>query len=207
MKTPSPATPAPKLSIQTKAISTGLWNFKDDTEDQSTEIRSPYMEFYSRSQRTLSPYEFRLSVGEELPVKRYHAWRGNNTFFCSGRLMTGPHPYQLLLSLFLILTSSICFTILIVPFCRIIPLYHVYFFLVFNDILFLLITSFTEPGIYPKRLLPENQTSDLFQSKYHFLLKDQYCMTCGIIHSARAKHCKYCNNCIEVFDHHCPVSR
>jgi hypothetical protein len=138
--------------------------------------------------------------------RRYQMWRGNNTFYFNGRMMTGSHPYQLLLSATLILGTSLLFLLLIIPFVSDYTfLFQFLFFCIFWNFFFLFSTAFTEPGIYPKRKI-NNYSTDIFQIKYCSLLKEVYCLSCGIIHSSRSRHCKFCNNCIEVFDHHCPVS-
>jgi hypothetical protein len=86
-------------------------------------------------------------------------------------------------------------------------IFEIFLFLMFINFTSLFLTAFLDPGIYPKRDISEGiLEQDIFQNKYYYLLKDKYCYLCGILHSNRAKHCKYCNNCVEVFDHHCPVS-
>jgi palmitoyltransferase ZDHHC9/14/18 len=66
----------------------------------------------------------------------------------------------------------------------------------------LLLTAFTEPGIVPRRPPTHDAESEAAMDG----LKDklQFCNTCHIVRPPRAKHCRYCDNCVEVFDHHCP---
>lgn len=220
-KSPSPRRRSPKHSpkqslslIQTKPdLTIRRWQSgsKDDG-DHSHDHHSPYLDYYSSSifhQHPLSPthpdspHEQQESLVSQ---KRYETWRGNNTFFLGGRVMTGSHPYQLLLSIVLIFFTSVSFIVLIAPFYQATYWYNIFLFLNFCNFCFLINTSFTEPGIYPKRNVNPHNHMDIFQTKYYHILKHQYCLTCSIIHSERSKHCKYCNNCVEIFDHHCPVS-
>ena len=72
---------------------------------------------------------------------------------------------------------------------------------------FLLIASFSDPGIlqrYPchKNIIEDRKEVKIIQSG--FFRKYRHCGTCDIIRPSRSTHCGDCNNCVERFDHHCP---
>ena len=45
---------------------------------------------------------------------------------------------------------------------------------------------------------------DGLNSQKAFVTRLKLCMTCMIFRPKRAVHCKDCNACVELFDHHCP---
>lgn len=78
----------------------------------------------------------------------------------------------------------------------------------FIDLYTLVDSGTTEPGIIPK------SSSQGVNKKYKFyidplryghgLIECKPCRTCNIIRPPRSFHCKKCDACIEVHDHHCP---
>lgn len=90
--------------------------------------------------------------------------------------------------------------------------------LFFSTLLFLFLTSVTEPGIIPRKLIfdyqkriPAQFTNDATLEPEHdnqnsSLRSSQrvFCDTCKIWRPERTSHCGECNNCVEVLDHHCP---
>lgn len=121
---------------------------------------------------------------------------GRNTFFCGGRFMTGSHPNQLLRTFLIILASWFLYIFLVAPFFSfqwLVPIAMCQFEL--NCVL-LCLTAFTEPGIIPRK-------------SHKVLLNNPpltFCNVCEVYRDGRAWHCRYCDNCVDVFDHHCPVS-
>jgi len=65
------------------------------------------------------------------------------------------------------------------------------------SLLCLWLTHITDPGVIPRQR--EIEIRMLNEGERH-------CDECKIIRPPRGKHCRYCNHCVEVFDHHCPYA-
>lgn len=84
------------------------------------------------------------------------------------------------------------------------------------SLLFLFITTFTDPGIIPREDLEESRSvRNMFLATEEFEVDhvalvgqtEVHCMkcrTCNIYRPPRSFHCSDCHACIEVHDHHCP---
>lgn len=156
----------------------------------------------------------------DLPYhRRYQLWPGNNHFLCQGTLMLGSHANHLLFTVALLtLTWLVLFVWVLCPFTQLYQatLTIVGLWIYVINIALLCLTAFTDPGIVPSRratsypgitLLPEKRIySTPTHTHSHSPLPPtvHYCSTCKINRPHRAKHCRHCDNCVEVFDHHCP---
>jgi len=159
-----------------------------------------------------------VSIAE---VRLYTKWPGKNQFFCKGYCITGPRtniPYVLLLWL-LLFGFSIAYFIIAAPFLlgdatssfSLLPAFSLIL-----TMIFFMLTACCDPGIIPRKevfelfgSVPEQFTAKVLDKYIELSLKEKnkafkYCPTCKIFRSPRASHCSYCDNCIEVLDHHCP---
>mmetsp|Transcript_16923 Transcript_16923/g.19219 ORF Transcript_16923/g.19219 Transcript_16923/m.19219 type:complete len:406 (-) Transcript_16923:705-1922(-) len=80
-----------------------------------------------------------------------------------------------------------------------------------------LITQWTDPGVMPREDIGKEGAKVLSKARAGFrppsvqnfldsgqVIKMDYCSTCGIFTPPQSKHCPYCKNCIQRYDHHCP---
>ena len=163
------------------------------------------------------------------PQKRvYEVWPGKNQFFFCGRCITGPKTdliYVILVWIFFI-AITLTYFIVVVPYLTqgLSGFFHFLpSFMFIATTMFFFMTSFCDPGIIPRKeifelfgTVPEpfnSRTLDKYISANSFLSSKEkqkiersykYCTTCRIIRPPRTSHCSYCDNCVEVFDHHCP---
>jgi hypothetical protein len=108
------------------------------------------------------------------------------------------HVSNLMVSIFLILTTWLLFLFGVCPFDGVpSQLSLAGLWMAAINISLLVVTFCTEPGI-----VAHNSTTANQNNKQLDLL--EFCQVCLIQRPMRARHCKFCNQCVQVFDHHCP---
>ncbi|CAK66775.1 unnamed protein product (macronuclear) [Paramecium tetraurelia] len=155
-----------------------------------------------------------MNQNKQQLVHLYQLWPSNNRFLCRGRLMTGPSADHTtnLITWILILLIGAPFIVYISPQIWIVlhpSLPIISYVMYFSCVLFLFLTQFTDPGIIPRKDIIEKMKDENLlhlipteadNSNYNIRI----CITCMIKKPPRSNHCAECDNCVDVFDHHCP---
>ena len=144
-------------------------------------------------------------------LNTYKKWRGDNYFPFNAKIIMGPTSFRpTLVSFFIVIIPYSLFVVFNTSFYReqltiFIPLIAT--FLVIITLIFLLMASFSDPGILLRFELENNIIEDRKKSKIFqlgYIQNYKYCGSCKIIRPLRSTHCGDCDNCVEKFDHHCP---
>ena len=147
-----------------------------------------------------------LDFDSKVPRPRYSRWKGKNIFLCGGTVILGVHWNHLVVSTAILIVSWVEYAGLVIPFTRRDILYAVALAKGTIDLLLLISVATSDPGIQPRQLFKnEKSTSVTLIRKDAAALKSSFCKICNIWRPPRARHCRFCDNCVDVFDHHCPV--
>jgi len=141
---------------------------------------------------------------------------GNNKVWFKGKCLTGKSYYSIIITGCLIFIPPLILYYILyntIVFNRnyIVILYLITTTLLVICLIYLIKSSFTEPGIIKrnyKKSIVENMTTNynkysILHIKNGHLIKYIPCYTCNIIRPVRTSHCAECDNCTERFDHHC----
>lgn len=171
---------------------------------------------------------------DSMPNPRvYEVWPqvgGKSRFLFGGRCITGPRIdfwYNCCAWSFLVAPTALYFAFCApylwnkIHWC--LPVLTLAIFLV--TILFLLMTSCSDPGIIPRRALQvavpaleervsittgvaplalDAATGEPIVGQLRDEEGYRWCQSCKIVRPPRASHCRDCDNCVLRFDHHCP---
>ena len=152
--------------------------------------------------------------GRARQVRAYERWPGRQTFYCKGRLVSGPPGYPAMWgSTALILIPAVVFNVTVAG-----PLLHSTSaaFLVVGVVLpalslaFLFVAACMDPGVLPRAEPDEEwelgrlpRTREVENSLGN-LVTVRYNESCHFYQPPRAHHCSVTDECIERFDHFCP---
>lgn len=151
----------------------------------------------------------KIELGTASVLRIYEVWPSRNRFFCSGRLMLGPSQDQKFFNftLFSLVILELLFILFICPYLWyevsiMIPLLSIQLFAL--SLFFMGLTMMTDPGIIPRKeiFLALGEVPEQFITEGEE--KKKFCKTCQIYKPLRSNHCSRCDNCVEVYDHHCP---
>ena len=151
----------------------------------------------------------------EIHLKNYQYWRGTNKFFCDGKIMCGPTSYKRYIFIILLIIIPTIIEIIFVTLSynslTISLIFSLIEIFTLAIILYLLWNICTKnPGYLLRNESYFNVRETKMKSKKivqsnvrGFIKKIKFCETCIVYRPPKTSHCKYCDSCVEKFDHHC----
>lgn len=143
------------------------------------------------------------------------AWPGSETFFCGGRLVSGPDWRNALLTSGLVLVPMALFCAFVAP-VYIAEVPHGWLVAAAGaawaavTVALLLVTACTDPGVLPRRdgeARPQGVPQQRRVPVHSVDVVVNLNRTCGIYQPPRAHHCSINDDCIEKFDHRASLPR
>jgi len=155
--------------------------------------------------------EIQAQASKGLGKPRWTLWPGKNKFYCSGRIIAGPETVPFSATCCLITVPVLLFICFVCP--PLIDRSPTYWWCVLIALAGLACMigtlsscHFCDPGIIPREAPSLTRRPKIINNKLEdgTLERWRYCETCHIYRPPRCHHCSDCDNCVEVFDHHCP---
>lgn len=151
----------------------------------------------------------------EIKLKNYQYWRGNNEFYFDGKVMCGPSsPKRYVFIILLIILPTLIEIPFVILSYNSIALALIFSLIEFVSLIFILFSFWNictkNPGYLLRNESYFNATETKIKSKKiiqsnvrGFLKKIKFCETCIVYRPPKTSHCKFCDSCVEKFDHHC----
>lgn len=149
--------------------------------------------------------------GPLLEAAQRPRYPSKNRFYCGQRALSGPDRFLFWLSAILTVLPVIAFLLFSGPwmwswFSPAIPICVAWLYC--TCLALHLATSYSDPGILPRRLAVENEANTFRappMTKTVMVrgvrMQEKWCQTCSIYRPPRAVHCGVCDNCVDRFDH------
>ena len=170
-----------------------------------TTIRNENDDNKSESATYSDSNNFENGRGYKLVYWTQWSQMSKNSFCCYGRIMFGVDFKNFIGTNVLILTPSILEWLYVFPYILLhfqqsyasLSLCTMSCLLFICCFVSLYFASFTDPGYLPRGNEP-------IPAPHHQLKANgaKFCETCKIWRPPRAKHCRFCNQCVRKFDHH-----
>jgi len=205
---------------------------KISLKDVKPSTNYPPPEYFKKPKERQDPYtiaipDSQVFTAENNIICLYKFWPSQNRFFCKGRFMGGPKSDKIpnISAWAILIATTIIFFAVAFPYLLnddtlMLPLISIY--LILSTVAFFLLTSFTDPGIIPRKSIwsLDNELKDLLQFTSNKekentetnsplnspklgpmpnLTNDlKFCPDCNFYRPKKTTHCRFCGNCVSL---------